>query len=79
MVSSMARGRIPDSDIAAIRERTPIEEIVASTFSSSPVVRTPSKGSHRLKTSALLRFTCVPIMAITTAFPQEREGMSSAS
>ncbi|MDN6440332.1 MAG: CHC2 zinc finger domain-containing protein, partial [Corynebacterium nuruki] len=32
----MARGRIPDSDIAAIRERTPIEEVVGEYVQLTP-------------------------------------------
>ena len=35
---AMARGRIPDTDIAAIREQTPIEEVVGEYVQLTPVV-----------------------------------------
>ena len=49
MVSSMARGRIPDSDIAAIRERTPIEEIVGEYVQLKPGGADSLKGLSPFK------------------------------
>ena len=45
----MARGRIPDSDIAAIRERTPIEEIVAEYVQLKPGGADSMKGLSPFK------------------------------
>ena len=45
----MARGRIPDSDIAAIRERTPIEEIVAEYVNLKPAGADSLKGLSPFK------------------------------
>ncbi|WP_448852262.1 DNA primase [Corynebacterium sp. 335C] len=45
----MARGRIPDSDIAAIRERTPIEEIVAEYVQLKPGGADSLKGLSPFK------------------------------
>ena len=49
MVNSMARGRIPDSDIAAIRERTPIEEIVGEYVQLKPGGADSLKGLSPFK------------------------------
>lgn len=46
---AMARGRIPDSDIAAIRERTPIEEIVAEYVQLKPGGADSMKGLSPFK------------------------------
>ncbi|WP_027018962.1 DNA primase [Corynebacterium sputi] len=46
---SMAQGRIPDSDIAAIRERTPIEEIVAEYVQLKPGGADSMKGLSPFK------------------------------
>ena len=35
----MAKGRIPESDIAAIRERTPIEDIVGEYVQLKPAAK----------------------------------------
>nr|WP_120491910.1 DNA primase [Corynebacterium lactis] len=45
----MARGRIPDSDIAAIRERTPIEEIVGEYVNLKPAGADSLKGLSPFK------------------------------
>ncbi|WP_295626739.1 DNA primase [uncultured Corynebacterium sp.] len=45
----MARGRIPDGDIAAIRERTPIEEIVAEYVQLKPGGADSMKGLSPFK------------------------------
>lgn len=45
----MAKGRIPDSDIAAIRERTPIEEIVGEYVQLKPAGADSLKGLSPFK------------------------------
>lgn len=49
MVNLMARGRIPDSDIAAIRERTPIEDIVGEYVQLKPAGADSLKGLSPFK------------------------------
>lgn len=49
MVNCMARGRIPESDIVAIRERTPIEEIVGDYVQLKPGGADSLKGLSPFK------------------------------
>ena len=49
MISAMAKGRIPDSDIQAIRERAPIEEIVGEYVQLKPAGHDSLKGLSPFK------------------------------
>lgn len=49
MVEAMAKGRIPQSDIEAIRERTPIEEIVGEYVQLKPAGADSMKGLSPFK------------------------------
>ena len=56
-VVRMARGRIPERDIAAIRERTPIEEIVAEYVQLKPGGADSLKGLSPFKVEKTPSFT----------------------
>ena len=73
----MAKGRIPESDIAAIRERTPIEDIVGEYVQLKPAGVDSLKGLSPFRTRRHHHFMCGPTVATFTASPPGRAAMCS--
>ena len=65
---AMAQGRIPQADIEAIRERTPIEEVVGEYVQLKPAGVDSLKGLSPFKDEKTPRFMSVRIKDISTVF-----------
>ena len=74
----MAKGRIPESDIAAIRERTPIEDIVGEYVQLKPAGVDSLKGLSPFKDEKNTIISCAAqTVATFTASPLGRAAMCS--